>query len=285
MTIRDIFVPLFPGVGFSSQLEVAADLALRFKAHVNVVFTRPDPITAAAAFPEMIAATGLVSEAIEKGAKLAQAAALLEFNRWRTAYGLAAPADEAAESSIAAAWHDRVGIVERTVTDVGRVSDLIVVAKPDSFEAVTQGAFSAALFDTGRPTLVTPAKVPQYLLNHVIIAWNGGLEAARAVHGAMPMLRHAERVSIFSASAAAGAMMHELGLIEHLSWHGVDARYLSPDGKAGDVGRALLETAAEKHATMIVMGAYSHSRVREAVLGGVTRHVLRHAEIPVLMMH
>jgi nucleotide-binding universal stress UspA family protein len=285
MTIRDIFVPLFPGVPFAAQLEVTADLALRLKAHADVVFTRPDPVIAAAAVPEMIAATGIVAEAIETEGKQAQSAAYQEFDRWRTAYGLLPSEDETAETGIAATWHERVGTVGATVVQIGLLSDLTVIVKPDRYEIVTEEAFAAAVFETGRPALVTPARVPQCLVNHVVIAWNDTLQAARAVHGAMPLLRLAERVSIFAPSQSTDDLSRNPGLIEHLRRHGVRAERMRTEDRIDDIGKALLEGAVQAHATMIVMGAYSHSRIREAVLGGVTRHVLKHADIPVLMAH
>jgi nucleotide-binding universal stress UspA family protein len=285
MTIRDMFVPVFSGVPFTAQLEVAADLALRLKAHVNVVFTRPDPLIAAAVLPEMIGAAGVACEAIEIEGKRAQATAYDEFDRWRTAYGLLPAPNEASATSIAAAWHERVGRVDSTVIDIGRLSDLVIVAKPDPYEVVTEEAFAAAVFETGRPTLVMPPMGPQCPLHHIVIAWNGSLQAARAVAGALPLLRQAETISIFAPSEETEAMSCEPDLIEHLSWHGIQTKYFKIEGRIDDVGETLLECAAVGHATMIVMGAYSHSRIREAVLGGVTRHVLKHADIPVLMTH
>jgi nucleotide-binding universal stress UspA family protein len=285
MTIRDICVPLFPDVPFAAQLEVAADFALRFKAHVNVVFTRPDPAIAAATIPEIIAATGVVSEAIEIEGIRAQNAALEEFERWRTAYGLKPEGGDAAVEGAGAAWHHRVGTVGDTVVDIGRVCDLAVISQPNAYEMMTEEAFAAAVFETGCPTLITPNRVPQSPMRNIVVAWNGTLQAARALRGAMPMLREADTVSIFAPFEDPQTMSREPGPIEYLSRHGVSADCLKVEGKIDNVGKTLLETADTNHATMIVMGAYSHSRIREAVLGGVTRHVLRHAEIPVLMMH
>jgi len=285
MTIRDIFVPLFQGIAFDSQLEVAADVALRLQAHTNVVFTRPDPFIAAAMVPEMIAATGAVAEAIETEGKRAEAAALEAFNRWRTAYGLVAEDGAAPADSIAAAWHERIGSIAATVVEVGRLSDLAIIPQPDPYEIATEEAFAAAVFETGRPAIVTPTRVRQSIFHHIVVAWNGSLQAARAINGAMPLLRQAEKVSIFAPSEDTEAINYRRGLIEHLSWHGIEAEYLHTDDKPADVGKALTNSAAATHATMIVMGAYSHSRIREAVLGGVTRHVLKHTDIPVLMMH
>jgi nucleotide-binding universal stress UspA family protein len=285
MTIRDILVPLFPSIPSAEQLKVAADLALRLRAHVKVVFTRPDPVIAAAFVPEMIAATGVVLEAIETEGKRAQAAAFQAFDLWRTAYGLLPVEEEVPANSIAAAWHERIGSIAATMIEIGRLSTLTIIRRPDPYEIVTEEAFAAAVFETGRPAIITPPTVRQSVFHHVVVAWNGSLEAARAIDGAMPILRLAETVSIFAPPEAKGATSHRLGLVEHLSWHGIQAGYLETDAGVVDVGRALTEGASAAHATMIVMGAYSHSRIRDAVLGGVTRHVLKHAEIPVLMMH
>jgi nucleotide-binding universal stress UspA family protein len=285
MTIRDILVPVFPGLPFAPQLDVAADLALRLKAHINAVFTRPDPLFAAAVVPEMVAAAGVVADTIETDGKRAAAAAFAAFDRWRIAYGLLPNEHETADNNSTAAWHERVAPVETTIVQVGRLSDLVIVAKPDPYEIVTEEAFVAAVFGTGRPTLVLPPKVPQCLFHHVIIAWNDSLQAARAIDGAMPVLRHAEKVSIFAPFEDAEVLFGKLGLLEHLSCHGINAECLKVEGDSDDVGKALLDSAAESHATMIVMGAYAHSRLREAILGGVTRHVLKHADIPVLMVH
>jgi nucleotide-binding universal stress UspA family protein len=88
----------------------------------------------------------------------------------------------------------------------------------------------------------------------------------------MPILRQAENVSIYAPAEEDGGAPHVLDLLEHLSWHGIAAEYLDTDNKRANIGEALLECAKSAHATMIVMGAYSHSRLREAVLGGVMMH-------------
>jgi nucleotide-binding universal stress UspA family protein len=141
------------------------------------------------------------------------------------------------------------------------------------------------VFDTGRPTLILPKAAPSDPLNHVMIALNSSIEATRAVAGAMPLLRHAKQVSIFTAPAHTDEAIKDLYLGEQLAWHGIRSHYLSLDIDAHSVGAALLEAARAERATMIVMGAYTHSRVREMLLGGVTRHILKHTAVPVLMMH
>jgi nucleotide-binding universal stress UspA family protein len=285
MTIRDIFVPLFQHVDGAPQLDAAARLASSLNAQINVVFTRPDAIIAAAAVPDMLVAAGVVVDAIEQEGKLAEGSAMTQFKQWRIANGLVGATKTEASSHVGATWHERVGRVTKTITDVGRVSDLIVIGRPDPSEAATEEMFTAAIYSTGQPTMIVPDRTTSDPLDHVVIAWNGSLEAARAVDGAMPMLRIAKRVSIFTVPENPEKLTHQLGLIEHLSHHDIHAEYLPLGSSSGDIGKLLLESASNAGATMIVMGAYTHHRVREAFLGGVTHHVLKSAEIPVVMMH
>jgi nucleotide-binding universal stress UspA family protein len=74
-------------------------------------------------------------------------------------------------------------------------------------------------------------------------------------------------------------------LINFLGWHGISAQRVAGAATAGSIGANLLATAAREHAGLLVMGAYTHGRFREMVLGGVTDHVLHHATIPVLLAH
>jgi nucleotide-binding universal stress UspA family protein len=284
MIIRDMFVPVFANVGFEAQLDAASQLARQFNSHINVVFTRPDPATAAAAVPEMVVAGGVMLEAIEIEGKAAQAKAHVKFEAWRVANDLVAADDEDCVQIVGASWYERVGLLEKAIIEIGRVSDLIIINYPDPYEPITDRAFAAAVFETGCPTLLVPKTLDGDFTRHIIIAWNGSLEAARAIDRAMPLLCKAERASIFTAPKAerdAG----DLGLIRHLRWHGIRADHLSPEADPGAVGAALIDTAANENASMIVMGAYTHSRLRETLLGGVTRHVIKAAAIPVLMMH
>jgi hypothetical protein len=283
MAIRNILVPIFQGIDFRAQLDAALQLGRKEAVHVNAIFIRPDPATLAAAMPDMLIAAGITIENIEGEGREAGAKARAAFEDWRLANEV--PLDSADLRVCNTSWRERVASVETAIIEAGRLSDLIVLAHPESFETATQRAFNAAVFDTGRPALILPKDNAGDLLNHVMIAWNSSIEATRAVAGAMPLLRHAKQVSIFTAPARTDDAIRDLYLGEQLAWHGIRSHYLSPDIDAHAVGAALLEAARAERATMIVMGAYTHSRVREMLLGGVTRHILRHATVPVLMMH
>lgn len=167
----------------------------------------------------------------------------------------------------------------------GRVSDLVVLHRigPGSIEA--QRCFDAAVFESGRPALVASEKLPFDITDHVIIAWNGSLEASRAVLGAMPLLHLANRVSIFAAPQYDADGVDPDDLAEALSWHGIRTHMIASPGSGSSTGEALVGAATRERATLIVMGAYTHSRLRQRFLGGVTEHLLAHAPVPLLMSH
>jgi nucleotide-binding universal stress UspA family protein len=127
--------------------------------------------------------------------------------------------------------------------------------------------------------------LPAALTDNILIAWNGSLEASRAVFGAMPLLRLAKRVTIFTALEYEAEAVHLDDLGVSLRDRGIRTpEVIFPTGERS-TGAALVMAAETHHATLIVMGAYTHSRMREAFLGGVTRHLLAHAPAPLLMSH
>ncbi len=145
-------------------------------------------------------------------------------------------------------------------------------------------------FASGRPVLVVPyAGHFESVGGRVLIGWNATREAARAVNDAMPLLAIADAVTVLTIDPRAGPDAHgELpgaDISLHLARHGVKAdieRTVSADIPVGDV---LLSRAADLGAELLVTGAYGHSRVRELLLGGATRALLRSMTVPVLMSH
>jgi nucleotide-binding universal stress UspA family protein len=117
-----------------------------------------------------------------------------------------------------------------------------------------------------------------------MVAWKNAREAARATAAALPLLRSAGRVEVFSCGDDRATAADAQPLVEYLAWHGIAARPHEAPLQTS-IGATLLAAAKHAGATMLVLGGYGHSRWRELVLGGVTRHVLANAEIPVLMSH
>src|SRR5206468_1617267 len=141
-----------------------------------------------------------------------------------------------------------------------------------------------------RPVLVLPyAGRFETVGRRVLVGWNARREAARAVHDALPLLRQAESVTVLAIDPVRGAHGHgeepAADLALHLARHGLQVTARQTDSAGLDPADVLLNTAADEGADLIVVGGYGHSRVREVVLGGVTRRLLRTATVPVLISH
>jgi nucleotide-binding universal stress UspA family protein len=117
----------------------------------------------------------------------------------------------------------------------------------------------------------------------VSVAWNGTAESAAAVAAALPWLHKAAAVQILASDEYQRRGPKAEGIQAYLRWHGIQAEITPFKPATREVGAGLLGAARDFNADLITMGAYSHSRLRQLILGGVTRHVLENAEIPVMM--
>ena len=285
MTIRSILVPVLPDIAFDNQLAAAVNLARRLDARINAVFVLPDPLMVLAGIPIGAMAPGVASTMIAQNAEaqVQAIAAKAKFERWLKNEELAASIVDRPPGTPYAQWSQRVGDISLTVARCSRLNDLVILNIPNGSIA-TVVAFDAAVFESGRPTLLVGKKIYPDLLRHVVIAWNGSREATRAVGASMALLHAAEQVSIFTTLDEA-AIADDLDLAESLNWHGINPLYLRPQPGETSAEDALMRVIAAVNPSMLVMGAYTHSRLREAVLGGMTRHALEHANVPLLMMH
>jgi nucleotide-binding universal stress UspA family protein len=172
---------------------------------------------------------------------------------------------------------------------IARYFDLSVVgqAEPDT-SAIEEKIVEAALFDSGRPVIVVPyiQKAP-LKLDRVMVCWDGSRAAARAIADAMPFLERAGRVEVVIIANERGKQDEIEGadMGQHLARHGLNVEVKRIDYGNLDVADALLSHAADTETDFIVMGGYGHARLRELVLGGVTRSILRSMTAPVLMSH
>jgi nucleotide-binding universal stress UspA family protein len=172
---------------------------------------------------------------------------------------------------------------------IARRFDLAIVgqAEPDK-DAVEGQIAENALFESGRPVIMVPyiQKAP-LKLDHIMVCWDGSRAATRAIADAMPLLERASQVEVVIVANDPGKQDEIPGadMGQHLARHGlkVDVKRFPAGGI--DVADALLSHAADSGADFIVMGGFGHSRLREFVLGGVTRSILRSMTAPVLMSH
>lgn len=179
------------------------------------------------------------------------------------------------------------------LADDGRFADLILPAPPSAdadVPALLAGVAEYTMLNAGRPILLVPGASGPRFGGHVAIAWNGGREAARATAVALPWLTHASAVSVLMVSADKyGAAIEEQvhrdsgnRLIAWLASHGIKANLLVGEG---DPDYVLPQLAEKVQADLLVAGGYGRSRLRELVLGGTTRALLRQSSLPVFMSH
>jgi nucleotide-binding universal stress UspA family protein len=176
------------------------------------------------------------------------------------------------------------GREEDLVAQQARLADLTVVPHPEAGEDVSSSdALHAVLFDSGRPVLISPQQAPATIGSRVCIAWNGTAESAASAWAALPWMQKADAVRVLSADEYQRRGPGAADLQAYLALHGITAELSTFRPHDRDVGAGLLRAAAEFNADLLCMGAYSHSRLRQLILGGVTRHVLENARIPVMM--
>jgi nucleotide-binding universal stress UspA family protein len=224
-------------------------------------------------------------KAIEQSGKDAAKRARSKFEAWCDVRKLPMKASRRLDATFAL-WKEEVGDLATLVALIGRVNDLIVVDGRMKAGLTSAGALDASIFSSARPALVVGERVPDDLLRQVVIAWNGSLEGARSVSLALPLLHAAEKVSIFTAPTARSREGSLADIRSYLRWHGIVTEVaLAPSMDFSSVGEALLAACQKTDATLLVMGAYTRSRLQESFLGGVTRHVLDNAPMPVLLAY
>jgi nucleotide-binding universal stress UspA family protein len=288
MGLKVVLTPLYGVPSDESALATAAAVARKFAAHVDVMHVRADPRTmipyigegmSGALIEEMI--TSAEQQADERSRRVRAA-----FDAWRAKIDL--PLAEAAREGPSCNWVETVGRPDASVARRGRVADLVVVSRPADEAAVTTVAetLEAALLESGTPLLVAAAGPAESIGSHIAVAWNGGLESARAVAAALPFLTEAESTTIITVGAPEPPEADAAALAGYLARHGVKVQTLDIEAEGGrSVGETLLAAATDAGANLMVMGAYTHSRLRELVFGGVTREVLAAADMPVIMAH
>lgn len=289
MTFRKVVAALNGTESDHAALAAAAGAAAPFNGHVEGIFVRLDPRDTVVALGEGISGP-MVEQIIaaaeqEAAERLSRARAAVE----RMAAARGAPLIEgvaAKGSGLSVGWSERNGPPEEIIVDEARLSDLLVLARA-AVETDTNAevSFETALLQSGRPLLLAPPTVPERLTGTILVAWNGSVEGTRAVAAALTLIAKAERVVVATVETAKTTGQSAEDLAGYLAWHGVRAQVRQFSAGAEPVGATLLRAAAEVSADLLVTGGYGHSRWRELILGGVTRHLLSHTSVPVLMTH
>lgn len=284
--ISKILVPVRGDGKGENILAHAVVLAARYGAHVQVAHCRPRPedlapfgVPIPAFLREQFAKQAAeVSSTVAEGLKES-------FLRFSTDHGLkVVEKQNGAGPSIS--WVEKEGKQVDVIKLLGRLSDLILVAKPDRDKNLGTNTLKASLFNTGRPVMMCPDRktAPTTLGEHVAIAWNGSLESVRSVSLNMDILLNASAVTILTADQTELHSATAQDLADYLAVRGIKAK-IDQFKSQGKIGHMLLSRTAAIGADIMVMGAYGDSHERETVFGGNTQVIVDNATIPVVMVY
>ena len=188
-------------------------------------------------------------------------------------------------ASLSYGWLDDAPEGEDFVGSRGRVFDVIVMSRSEANSiGLHDRAIESGLFDSGRPIVIAARTPPRHIGANVLIAWNCSTEQARATAFAMPLLRKAERITVLhveGGSAVPGPSAAQA--TQYLQRNGLNAALMTVGLEGRSTGEAILATAQSLGCDLLIKGAYTQSRLRQMIFGGATRHILKHAALPVLM--
>jgi nucleotide-binding universal stress UspA family protein len=286
MTFGDILVHMDGSEAALKRLRLAMEVAAFANAHVTGCFVRvpPQPTAEAAAFSE----AGIKSRAYSDELGL-----LVEIKERELRHAEAAFGGLTASRAARATWLTIPGNSIDALAPTAIFSDLVIIGGDSPAGELQSGNrfFAGELaLRCGRPVLTAPARASlENVGSRILIAWNGRREAARAVSDALPFLQRARFVTVLHIREPRQDVQAGVGelenLIIHLAHLGVAAERYVVQAPEFQIGDQILAHARRTDCNLIVMGAYGHSRIGEVIIGGVTRTLLKHADIPLLLSH
>ncbi len=291
-TIRNILTVVSDAATGRATLDTAFRAARQLNCHVDALHVRSDP---AAALP--LVGEAMSGAMVDEMMGVAEREAATRASKTRAVYeemlaihkvpqsqGPARP-----EEGFSATWLEDAGIEEQVVALRACRADLVVLARPTGGnETAALMTLNSALMQSGRPVLAAPP-VREGLAHdapfaRIAVFWNGSSEATRAVAAALPFFLAAEQVTVLRVEEEEWFAPTD-DLEAYLTRHGVRTMVSKVLPREGRTGRSLLFAAGELDADMMVMGAYTRSKLRQLILGSVTGYVMEQAILPVLLCH
>ena len=286
MAIRKLLLPLTGTAAGEAALSTALIAARIWNAHVTALHVRVDSRDVAPLAGEGLSGAMIeeMMTATERESTDRSHAVRALFERFVASQGVQVTDASRSMSIPTASFASIIGREEDLVAQQARLADLTVVPHPEAGEDVSSSdALHAVLFDSGCPVLVAPHIPPTSLGTRICVAWNGSPQSAAAVRAALPWLQRAAAVRVLTSDEYVRRGPLAADMITYLHLHGISpdlATFRSVDRL---VGVGLLAAAKDFDADLLAMGAYSQSRLRQMILGGVTRTVLEKSKLPLLM--
>jgi nucleotide-binding universal stress UspA family protein len=295
MAIKRILLPLDGSARHAAETNLAVSVAKAMPAHIEALFIhqsplqrRTRPIDSGMYYAQGSAALAVQTQPLEETEPHAQEA------REQLASACAANGipvlhpGESADLLPSAAWRETEGSYVSTAAQRAAAFDLVIAAGATVAEPLKDIA-EQSLLGTGRPVLLAPSQLNTKLTDEAIIAWDESPQCWHAISAAVPFLTLAQSVRVLSVDRdAESRRVSQEEVLAYLRCHGIGAtaQVIGPQSELHSVGDILLAAAAEHESGLLVMGAYSRSRLREMLFGGATHYILRNASArPVLMAH
>lgn len=268
MTMKSVLVPMEMHDSVPSVLATAELLAAKFSSHIEGVAVRPNYAGFIAVDPIGVAAFPELDEQVAEQAR--------ECRRAFEA-GLDKP-------GLSRGWSSHEPLTETAVAAFGRIFDVAVLGRPANRDnGPRMSLFEAMLFESGRPILLAPARPPRTLGKTTLIAWNQSSETATATAMAMPLLNLAERVIVLTVEGAVVPGPSGREFADQLKRNGLPAEERTVQAGRRSNGEAILAEVTAQGVDLIIKGAYTTSRLRQMIFGGMTSHILGAAEVPIFM--
>lgn len=283
MNYRSLLLMLSADAAGEAALATALLIARQCDAHLSCIVVQVDSRDVAPLAGEGLSGAMIedMMQAAEQDSAAATKAATDLFVRLTDAYQVAVAEPGAAPS---ASLVTLIGREAELVTARARLADLTILPNPGrEQDAAASECLHAVLFDSGRPVLIAPPSPPAAIGRRCAIAWNGTHQGASALGAILPWLKQAAAVRVLHAADYQRHDPTAAEVLPYLAMHGIAADAVEFAVQGGQVGAGLLAAAQDFGADLLGMGAYAHSRLRQAILGGVTRHMLGNATLPVLM--
>ncbi len=196
-----------------------------------------------------------------------------------------------AAHQVSGEWLVAQGEPVEAICHAARWCDLVVAERPqlNADAPIGWGTVSRTVFGAGIPVVVVPQTAkPASVGERILVAWNHSREAARAISGALSLLRLAKQIVVLDGaeqeSLVGARHLPQLDLAQYFARHRIVAEF-RPFTPASDYGAGILDAAHAMNADLIVMGAWGHSRIAALVLGGATRHLFQHSDLPLFVAH
>ncbi len=285
MLIRTLIALVDGRDGSEAVLHTGIAVARQFDAHIMVLHVRPDPSEALRGAEIGGATLRTAYDVVEAAKQTAEETALklcAMFDDYVARNAVPIAQAPTARGTFSAEFCERSGRENVVLALLSRRADFIVVSRLNA-EARLSLSLLGELTDTGQPALIAPSAPVENLGRNIAIAWDGSVEAARAVEAALPFLSSADKIVVLTTPEGATVLAKPEDVAEHLAWHDIAASVHVYEAEPQTVGQELLAEVGKIEADLLVIGGYSRTPVDEVHLGAVTKHVIAESNIPIFI--